>query len=203
MGKSKKRNQVSDFSLEGRFLSFLLEDGHKIKQLNLATSDGECWIRLSKESRASVKRVLTPGEWIQVSGQKKFNVKTGEFQLKADHITPAAPNHSKVSQQLEVKPDQAKAKILVCQKSDCCKRGGLGIRQALETALCDRGLEDQVSIKGTGCMNKCKAGPNIIFTPDKTRYGRVHRDEIPALIEKHFPSEIGAKKTSSEPSSLS
>lgn len=202
MGKSKKHNQVSEFNLEGRFLSFLVEDGYKIKQLCLATSEGECWIKLSKESRASVKRALTPGEWIRVSGTK-LDSKAGTPKLKAYQITPSAPNYSKPLQSLEVKPAKANAKILVCQKSDCCKRGGLGVCQALETVLRDRGLEGQVSIKGTGCMNKCKAGPNIIFAPDKTRYSRVHPAEIPALVEKHFPSELSSKKSSSEPSSLS
>lgn len=203
MGKSKKLNQVSEFNLEGRFLSFLVEDGYKIKQLHLATSEGECWIKLSKESRASLGRVLAPGEWVRVSGKKKLDSKVGEFKFKAYQITPAVPNQSKSFQQPDVKPAKAKAKILVCQKSDCCKRGGLGVCQALESTLRDRGLEDQVSIKGTGCMNKCKAGPNIVFAPDKTRYSRVHPEEIPALVEKHFPSESSSKESSSEPSSLS
>lgn len=81
---------------------------------------------------------------------------------------------------------QAKAKILVCQKSDCQKRGGRAICQALETALSDRGLEDHVTIQGTGCLKQCKAGPNIILMPDKTRYSRIEPAKIPGIIEKHF-----------------
>ena len=61
---------------------------------------------------------------------------------------------------------------MVCQKSDCMKRGGKAVCQALEAALSDRGLEDQVTIKGTGCMKNCKAGPNLVM-PDKTRYSRI------------------------------
>ncbi|MDF0555530.1 (2Fe-2S) ferredoxin domain-containing protein [Kamptonema sp. UHCC 0994] len=81
---------------------------------------------------------------------------------------------------------QAKAKILVCQKSDCQKRGGRAVCQALENALSDRGLKDQVTIQGTGCLKQCKAGPNIVLMPDKTRYSRIEPAEIPAIIEKHF-----------------
>lgn len=202
MGKSKHKHSQASFTLEGRFLSFLVKDGYKIEQLCLATSQGERWIKLSKESRASLGRVLTPGEWVQVSGREKFNSKTGELSLKAYQITHTQPNSAKTSPQLEAKPP-AKANILVCQKSDCCKRGGQKVCQVLESTLRDRGLEGQVAIKKTGCMNKCKAGPNIIFTPDKTRYSRVHPEEIAALVEKHFPSETDHSEDHVKPSSAS
>jgi (2Fe-2S) ferredoxin len=202
VGKSKHKHNQASFRLEGRFLSLLVKDGYKIEQLCLATSEGERWIKLSKESRASLGRVLTPGEWIQVLGQKKLDSKTGELKLRADQIVHTLPNPAKALQQPEAKPP-AKANILVCQKSDCCKRGSQGVCQALETALRDRGLEDQVSIKRTGCMDKCKAGPNIVFTPDKTRYSRVHPEEVAALVEKHFPSETNLQENRTKPSSVS
>lgn len=190
MSKSKRR-QVSEFSFEGRFLRFVVEENYKIRQLHLATSEGERWIKLSKESRASLNRVLAPGEWIQISGIQKLDPKTGELKLKAYQIVSTTPNRPGIiPQPPEAKPAKAKANILVCQKSDCRKRGSQGVCRALEAALGDRGLENQVSIKGTGCMNKCKAGPNIVFTSDKTRYSRVSPQEIPTLVEKHFPSQV-------------
>lgn len=85
----------------------------------------------------------------------------------------------------KTKPAKNKETILVCQKSDCMKRGGKAVCQALEAALSNRGLEDQVTIKGTGCMKKCKAGPNIVM-PDKTRYSRIPSTQVPAIMDKHF-----------------
>ena len=73
----------------------------------------------------------------------------------------------------------------MCQKSDCCKRGAKQVCQALEKGLCDRGLEGEVTIKGTGCMKDCKAGPNVII--NKTRYSRIDATEVPDIINKHFP----------------
>ena len=73
------------------------------------------------------------------------------------------------------------------------KRGGTGVCKALDESLRDRGLSGTVTIKGTGCMKDCKAGPNIVM-PDKTRYSRIDADDIPAVIEKHFPA-----KTMSDP----
>lgn len=179
MGKTK---QKSPFTLEGRFLTFLVKDGYKIKALQLATAEGEYVIKLTKEARASIGRVLVPGDWIQVSGQTKVEVETGETQLKAFAIQPTAPNRATALP--AAKP--AQAKVLVCQKSACRKRGADGICQALRATLDDRGLTEQVTIKQTGCMDRCKAGPNVVVMPDKTRYSRVVPEEIPDLIEQHF-----------------
>jgi len=82
-----------------------------------------------------------------------------------------------------------KAQILVCQKSDCQKRGAGKVCQALSEALSDRGLQDQVTIKKTGCLKKCKAGPNMIIMPNKAKYSRISSAEIPEVIEKHFALE--------------
>ncbi len=82
-----------------------------------------------------------------------------------------------------------KAQILVCQKSDCQKRGASKVCQALSEALSDRGLQDQVTIKKTGCLKKCKAGPNLVIMPNKARYSRISSVEIPDVIEKHFSLE--------------
>ena len=89
----------------------------------------------------------------------------------------------------EPKAKPVKATILVCQKSDCMKRGGTGVCRALEAALSDRSLSNEVTIKGTGCMKNCKAGPNLVM-PDKTRYSRIQASQVPALIDKHFADKI-------------
>jgi (2Fe-2S) ferredoxin len=193
MGKSADA-QVSTFQLEGRFLKFVVEDGYKLKRMWIGTADGECCIKLSKEARASVGRVLMPGDWVRVAGRKKIDWKTGEVKLKAELILPAAP-HAIEQTSISTKPAKPKASILVCQKSDCMKRGGRGICKALEASLSERGLTDEVAIKGTGCMKHCKAGPNIVFMPDKTRYSRISPEEVPALIDKHFPSENSEEST--------
>ncbi len=90
------------------------------------------------------------------------------------------------------KGKSAKATILVCQKSDCMKRGADGVCRAMESALSDRSLSNEVTIKGTGCMKNCKAGPNLVM-PDKTRYSRIQEKQVPALIDKHFADKIAQK----------
>jgi NADH:ubiquinone oxidoreductase subunit E len=130
-------------------------------------------------------------------GDKKYDRKTGEVKLKAQQVMAARRDANRenfpasscprvpASSSTDVKAKSAKATILVCQKSDCVKRGADGVCQALQGALRDRGLADQVTIKATGCMKNCKAGPNLVM-PDKTRYSRIQATQVPALMEKHF-----------------
>ncbi len=84
-------------------------------------------------------------------------------------------------------PKPKKATILMCQKSDCMKRGGKEVCQALQSAIAQNGLEGEVTVKGTGCMKKCKQGPHVVM-PDKTRYSRIHVSHVSIIMEKHFTS---------------
>ncbi len=200
----KKQKQESAFSLEGRFLGFEVEDGYKIKRLWLATAEGEYCIKLTKESRASVQGILVPGDWIMVSGCQTL-YSEGEVKFKAFCITQSSPrqrsqlNRGNADLLVQTHPNSAtvqsktkpQATILVCQKSDCIKRGGKSVCQALQASLSDRGLTG-VAIKGTGCMKQCKAGPNLVM-PDKTRYSRIDARDVPAIVDRHFPQNTDSE----------
>lgn len=182
------------FSLEGRFLGFEFEE-YKPKRLIIATSEGECTLKIAKSLRYNFGLRLIPGDWLQILGEKKIDCKTGEFKLKAEQVIPATIKQEQTSIPVAAaKPNKSKASILVCQKSDCMKRGGKQLCQAMQAALSDRGLTDEVSIKGTGCLKHCKAGPNIVMMPDKTRYSKVDANQIPELIDKHFTPEESVKE---------
>ncbi|MFN6486677.1 MULTISPECIES: (2Fe-2S) ferredoxin domain-containing protein [unclassified Nostoc] len=200
--------EVSEFCLEGRFINFVIKDGYKLKGLLLATPEGESYIKLAKHLRTAFDLRLPPGTWLQVVGYKKHDLKNGTVTLKAERVMAArsdigrgetiAPVQEPPSvDNVKVKPAKTKTTILVCQKSDCMKRGGKAVCQALEAALSDRGLEDQVTIKGTGCMKNCKAGPNLVM-PDKTRHSRIQAAQVPALMNQHF----GDKSLSVQPENL-
>ncbi|MBC6452693.1 MAG: (2Fe-2S) ferredoxin domain-containing protein [Hormoscilla sp. SP5CHS1] len=192
------------FNLEGQFLGFGLKDGYKIKYLRLATAEGEDWIKMDKRLRAALYgHSFTLGDWIQVSGEQKFQPKTGQFKLKADRVLARSAPPGPRTAPTPVKAKHGKARVLVCQKSDCGKRGSLKVCQALESALCASGLADRVEIQKTGCLKNCSSGPNLVVMPDKTRYSRIRPREIPALIEKHFSPRTGEPKTkTSQPASI-
>ncbi|MEA5618754.1 (2Fe-2S) ferredoxin domain-containing protein [Cronbergia sp. UHCC 0137] len=176
--------ELAEFCLEGRFLDFVIKDGYKLKGLLLGTADGECYVKLAKHLQFTFDLNLPRGTWLQVVGTKKYDSKKDKVTLKAERVMAARSQ----KQDIQVKPAKTQT-ILVCQKSDCMKRGGKALCQALEGALSDRSLQDTVTIKGTGCMKNCKAGPNLVM-PDKTRYSRIQAHQIPTLIDKHISSNV-------------
>lgn len=199
------KSEKVPFQLEGRFLGLVVKDGYKIKGLRLSTAIGELYVKLSKEARASCQRVLVPGEWLQISGYKQLDYGEGTVKFKAEYIRIASPGADlsgaeQTSREMERSPSlpavsplqpmapapSASSTILFCQKSDCCKRGGRAVTEAIQQALSDRQLDDQVKLKGTGCMKQCKAGPNVII--NKTRYSRIRPEDVPQIIERHFPA---------------
>ncbi|MBD2694070.1 (2Fe-2S) ferredoxin domain-containing protein [Anabaena catenula] len=185
------QTEVTEFCMEGRFLDFVIKDGYKLKGLLLSTSEGECYVKLAKHLRSTFDLRLPKGTWLQVVGTKQHDFKKDKLTLKAERVMAAREEMSKqpaLQNQNQPKPAKTQT-ILVCQKSDCMKRGGKALCQALESELRNNGLEDNVIIKGTGCMKNCKAGPNLLM-PDKTRYSKIQAAQVPALIDKHFGSEI-------------
>jgi NADH:ubiquinone oxidoreductase subunit E len=184
---------VTEFCFEGRFLDFVIKDGYKLKGLLLGTSEGECYIKLAKHLRSAFDLRLPQGTWLQVVGTKQYNAKKDQVTLVAERVMAASADMGTVAAQIPVKTKPAKTQtILVCQKSDCMKRGGKTLCQALESELINNGLENSVTIKGTGCMKNCKAGPNLVM-PDKTRYSKIKAEQVPDLIDKHFSGDIREK----------
>jgi (2Fe-2S) ferredoxin len=195
LGNKIMSKKVESFNIEGRFLGFEFED-HKPKRLIVATSQGECKIKLAKSLRYSFQLRLIPGDWLQVSGEKQFDSKTCKLKLKAEQIIPSTITQEPINTITPV--GKGKASILVCQKSSCMKRGGKEACHAMQAALKIRGLSEQVNIKGTGCLKDCKAGPNIVMMPDKKRYTKVQAAQIPALIDKHFAKEESGTSLNSQ-----
>lgn len=199
---SKSYNtEVSEFCLEARFQDFVIKDGYKLKGLLLATPEGECYVKLAKHLRFTFDLRLPPGTWLQIVGTKKYEPETGKVKLKAERVMAAGfireigiepksetdliiSRNPLITEESSNQKAEKKAVILMCQKSDCMKRGGNGLCKALEAQLSERNL-DNVTIKATGCMKNCKGGPNLVM-PDKTRYTRIQASEVPALLDKHF-----------------
>jgi (2Fe-2S) ferredoxin len=66
------------------------------------------------------------------------------------------------------------------------KKDGQTVCWALEKALSDRNLSQQVTIKKTGCMKQCKTGPHLLVMPDKAHYSRVQPEMMARVVEQHI-----------------
>ncbi len=215
MAKNKK--QVSKFQLEGQFLGFVWKKGKPKKKFRLATATAEYDLKLQlpKSSRYLLQQELQPGVWVQVQGEEVLHLKKNERKRQVYHIVPVSEAGKNVASDTgnnmaatspveqpswqeqpqesasESVASQPQGQILLCRKSSCRKRGADCVHQAISNAVTERGWQDQITIETTGCMKKCKAGPNLLVMPDKTRYKSIQPDEIPQLLEQHFqPSTV-------------
>ena len=84
---------------------------------------------------------------------------------------------------LAVKP---KAKVLFCKKSTCWKKGGKAACKALKAELKERGIQNEVEIKTTGCLKRCGKAPNMLMLPDKASYSNIKPKKMKKLIDKHL-----------------
>lgn len=194
MGKSK---HVIPFEIEGQLLAFDCKNSGKIKGGQLHTSEGNYSLKFAKDLRSEARSLVTPGDWVRVRGKQKIDLKTGECKYKIKQLQPiASGDGSRIivdkpqPAPAPAKPPKPDGKILVCQKSSCCKKGGKAVREAIESEIDQRGLSDRIEIKKTGCLKGCKAGPNVVVMPAKDRYSRIQPEEVPCIFDKHFvPAE--------------
>ena len=69
--------------------------------------------------------------------------------------------------------DTEKTTILVCQGTGCVSSNSHKITEALENAVKEKGLTDQVEVKFTGCHGFCQQGPIVIIEPEGIFYTKI------------------------------
>ncbi|MEO1620843.1 MAG: (2Fe-2S) ferredoxin domain-containing protein [Cyanobacteria bacterium J06632_3] len=77
--------------------------------------------------------------------------------------------------------------VQLCQKKNCCRRGGDDLWKAFEAAqqtVSAQG-EKPFKLKAAGCLGGCKRGPNLRVLPDNVKHYHVRPKEIKALLRKH------------------
>ncbi|NEQ53955.1 MAG: (2Fe-2S) ferredoxin domain-containing protein [Leptolyngbya sp. SIO3F4] len=185
------------FCLEGRFEGFVAGGKSPFKYMHLRSNDEMHVIKLPKSVRLMLFRYLQNGDWVRVVGAESIDKETGEPRFKAREVVRVKPLEvvatpvakAKGQKVTRSKKKQSAPKILICQKSTCRKRGANQVCNEVETALAAHGLTDTVQVKLTGCMDKCKAGPNLVVMPHKQRYTKVKPDQVPGLIAQHFQQD--------------
>ena len=188
------------FNLEGRFSGFEAGGKSPFKYLRIETDSGEQRVKLSKDLQLMLFRYLAIGDTLRIVGKQKPDKHTGEPLYKALDVvrvdsgtvaaeatpsTAAAVSDAPSSKPVNKPAKRKKARILVCSKSSCRKRGSEAVCGAIAQTLSQLDLSD-VELKKTGCMDRCKAGPNVVMMPDKAKYTRVSPNQIPKLVQQHY-----------------
>ncbi len=68
----------------------------------------------------------------------------------------------------------------------CAARDGEAIKEKLKAYVKANGLKGTVRISGSGCMDLCAQGPNVMVEPDHQWYRQVSLEDVDRIIEEHL-----------------
>ena len=74
--------------------------------------------------------------------------------------------------------------VTVCGGTGCGAFGSEGIRESFQKEIDRRGLQDQVSVKTTGCHGFCEKGPVVVTLPEQVFCPSVRSEDVPEILEK-------------------
>ena len=72
--------------------------------------------------------------------------------------------------------------VCVCIAAGCLSSGSDAVRDALRKEVVESGMQNQVLVKGVGCMGLCSAGP--LVTSGGEMIPNVTPDQAPAIVER-------------------
>lgn len=49
-----------------------------------------------------------------------------------------------------------------------------------------RNLFDKIAVTNTGCLGPCGFGNSVLVYPEGVMYGKVTKEDVPAIIEEHL-----------------
>jgi bidirectional [NiFe] hydrogenase diaphorase subunit len=75
-----------------------------------------------------------------------------------------------------------KITLRCCLAAGCMSSNAKGVKQRLEQAVLAAGLQDEVEVRGVGCMKLCCEGPLVQADPQNQLYVKVTAENAPTII---------------------
>jgi bidirectional [NiFe] hydrogenase diaphorase subunit len=75
-----------------------------------------------------------------------------------------------------------KITLRCCLAAGCMSSNAKGVKQRLEQVVLAAGLQDEVEVRGVGCMKLCCEGPLVQADPRNQLYVKVTAENAPAII---------------------
>ncbi|MEO8593939.1 MAG: NADH-quinone oxidoreductase subunit NuoF [Candidatus Solibacter sp.] len=72
--------------------------------------------------------------------------------------------------------------VCVCVAAGCLSNGADLVRDALKMEVVESGMQNEVLVKGVGCMGLCSAGPLVTVETEGRMYASVTPEQAPELI---------------------
>ena len=78
----------------------------------------------------------------------------------------------------------ARKKIVLrcCLAAGCMSSDAKGVKQQLDRAVADAGLQNEVEVRGVGCMKLCCEGPLVAVDPQDSLYIKVTAENAPLIV---------------------
>lgn len=76
--------------------------------------------------------------------------------------------------------------VLVCAGTGCSIGNSSDLVKKFEEEIRSYGLENEISVKKTGCLGLCGHGPNVSIYPDNIIYKSVHLEDVQEIVQEHF-----------------
>src|ERR1051325_10316971 len=72
--------------------------------------------------------------------------------------------------------------VCVCIAAGCLSSGSDQVRDALKKEVAESGMQNEVQVKGVGCMGLCSAGPLVSIESSGKMFANVTPDDAPDVI---------------------
>lgn len=69
-----------------------------------------------------------------------------------------------------------------CMAAGCMSSDSKGVKEQLEKAVIEAGLENEVEVRGVGCMKLCCEGPLVAVDPQNDLYIKVTAENAPSIV---------------------
>jgi hypothetical protein len=188
---------VSMEVLQGRYVAAVESSKGQLKSLQIETDSGVQIVHLPKSLRVVAQQELNLGEPVRIWAtadlkrpkaiSKKRSKKTSaskalaQTALCAVQIVPLQPKSTvSVPASLSQAP---KLMVQLCQRKNCCKRGGDELWQAFAAARQSQGRP--FKLEAVGCLGGCKQGPNIRILPANVKQRRVKPADIAEILQHY------------------
>jgi bidirectional [NiFe] hydrogenase diaphorase subunit len=98
---------------------------------------------------------------------------------------------------IKTKELAARKKITLrcCMAAGCMSSDSKGVKQQLEKAVEEAGLQEEVEVRGVGCMKLCCEGPLVQADPQNALYVKVTAENAPSIIAALKGGQAQAQQT--------
>ena len=87
-----------------------------------------------------------------------------------------------------------KTVVRCCMAAGCVSSNSEGVKKSLEQAVKDAGLENEVEVRGVGCMKLCCEGPLVGVDPARKLYEKVTPEDALELVKSLKGGKTGLKQ---------